>query len=39
MGNAGEGRKADMKDLIVKMLDRLDERQLGIVYHFILGLM
>jgi len=28
-----------MKELIIKMLDQLDERQLGIVYHFIMGLM
>lgn len=28
-----------MKELIIRMLDRLDERKLGIVYHFILGLM
>lgn len=32
-----EGEK--MKELIIRMLDRLDDRQLGIVYHFIRGLM
>jgi len=28
-----------MKELIIRMLDRLDDRKLGIVYHFLLGFM
>ena len=28
-----------MKDMIVELLDELDSRELGLLYHFLLGLL